>query len=133
MLKYLRKVMYTSLPYARLIFCTQATFPLAKFSAKPQAFSRHEKASHNCPDYGQTLANRTKPGPSLQVQKRLCLCCILIFLLIQTAQLKVENSAQTTFRFSPVRYCVPRLDYLKQCHMKQNDANWQGKNKQTSL
>jgi hypothetical protein len=26
-----------------------------------------------------------------------------------TAQLKVENSAQTTSRFSPISYCAPRL------------------------
>jgi hypothetical protein len=29
-------------------------------------------------------------------------------LLSETAQLKVENSAQTAFRFPPVRYHAPR-------------------------
>ncbi len=58
--------------------------------------------------HGQTLGNRTIPGPSLQVQKWLCFC-LHMFLLSKTAQLKVENSAQTTFRFSPVRYRAPRL------------------------
>jgi len=44
--------MYTSLPYARLIFCTYAAFPFAKFLAKPLTFLRHEK---NCPDEGAIL------------------------------------------------------------------------------
>ncbi len=63
----------------------------------------------------QTLANRTKPGPSLQVEKWSCLCCQLMFLLSKTAQLKVENSAKTTFRFSPVRYRAPRVSLLQGC------------------
>jgi hypothetical protein len=35
--------------------------------------------------HGQTLANRTKPGPSLQVETWLCLCHLLMFLLSKTA------------------------------------------------
>ncbi len=35
--------------------------------------------------HGQTLDNRTKPGPSLQVEERLCLCYLLMFLLSKTA------------------------------------------------
>jgi len=35
--------------------------------------------------FGQTLANRTKPGPSLQVEKWLCFCYLLMFLLSKTA------------------------------------------------
>jgi hypothetical protein len=34
--------------------------------------------------HGQTLANRTKPGPSLQVEKGLRLCYLLMFLLSKT-------------------------------------------------
>ncbi len=59
--------------------------------------------------HGQTLAKRTNPGPSLQVEKWLCFCYLLMFLLSKTAQLKVENLAQTTFRFSPVIYRAPRI------------------------
>ncbi len=62
--------------------------------------------------HGQTLANRTKPGPSLRVEKWLCLCYLLMFLLSKTAWLKVENSAQTTFRFSPVRYRTPQVGFI---------------------
>jgi hypothetical protein len=36
-----------------------------------------------------------------------------MFLLSKTAQLKVENSAQTTFRFSPVRYHAPQVLLVK--------------------
>ncbi len=50
-----------------------------------------------------TLANRTIPGLSLQVEKWLCFCFLLMFLLSKTDYLKIENSAQTTFRFSLVR------------------------------
>ncbi len=57
---------------------------------------------------GQTLVNRTKPGPSFQVEKQLLLCCILMLLLNKSTQLKIENPAQTAFRFSPVRYRAPR-------------------------
>jgi len=35
--------------------------------------------------HGQTLANRMKPGLSLQVKKWLCLCYLLMFLLSKTA------------------------------------------------
>ncbi len=63
-------------------------------------------------NHGQTSANRTKPGPSLKVEKRLCLCYLRKFLLSKTSQLKVENSAQTTFRFSPVRYRAPLTNTL---------------------
>ena len=35
--------------------------------------------------HAQTLANRTKPGPSLQVEKWLHLCYLLMFLLSKTA------------------------------------------------
>jgi hypothetical protein len=59
--------------------------------------------------HGQTLANRMKPGLSLQVEKWLCFCYLLMFLLSKTDQLKLENLAQTTFRFSPVRYRAPRF------------------------
>jgi hypothetical protein len=56
------------------------------------------------------LASRTKPGPSFQVWKQLLLRRLLMLLLNKTAQLKVENSAQTVFRFSPVRYRAPRRE-----------------------
>ncbi len=57
--------------------------------------------------HGQMSANRTEPGPSFQLQRWPCVCHALKRLLIKTAQLKVENSAQTTFRFCPVRYRTP--------------------------
>ncbi len=39
-----------------------------------------------------------------------CMSChALIAQYNNTTKLRVENSAQTTFRFSPVRYCAPRL------------------------
>jgi hypothetical protein len=57
--------------------------------------------------HGQTLANRTKPGPSLQVEKWLCLCYLLIFLLSKAAYLKVENSAQTTLCSLPLDISLP--------------------------
>jgi hypothetical protein len=56
------------------------------------------------------LASRTKSGPSFQVWKQLLLCHLLMLLLNKTAQIKVENSAQTAFRFSPVRYRAPRRE-----------------------
>jgi len=43
------------------------------------------KPDSNDSNHGQTLANRTKPGPSLQVDKWLCLCYLLMFLLSKTA------------------------------------------------
>ncbi len=49
----------------------------------------------------QTSANRVKPVLSFQVWKWLCVCHLIMSLWIETAQLKVENSAQTSFRFSP--------------------------------
>ncbi len=69
----------------------------------------HKTLKRSFFDFLQTFANRTKPGPSLQVEKWLCLCYLLMFQLSKTAQLKVENSAQTTFRLSPVRCRAPRL------------------------
>jgi hypothetical protein len=36
-------------------------------------------------------------------------CHALIMLLSKTAQLRVENSAQTTFRLSLIRYCAPLI------------------------
>ncbi len=36
-----------------------------------------------------------------------------VVLIIKTAKLKVENSAQTTFRFSPVSFCTLRSSYLR--------------------
>jgi len=35
--------------------------------------------------------------------------CLAVALRTKTAQLKVENSARTTFRFSPVGFCAPRI------------------------
>jgi hypothetical protein len=51
--------------------------------------------------HGQTLANRTKPGPSFQLFIWVCFCIHDCMYIIITAQLIVENSAQTSFRFSP--------------------------------
>ncbi len=61
-------------------------------------------------NHGQTSANRTEPGPSFQLQRQPCVCHALVRLLIKTAQLKVENSAQTTFRFTPVGFRAPRFN-----------------------
>jgi hypothetical protein len=33
----------------------------------------------------------------------------LMFLLSKTAELKIENLAQTTFRLSTIRHCAPRV------------------------
>ncbi len=82
-------------------------------------------------NHGRTLANRTKPGLSLQVYKWQCLCCLLMFLLSKTAKLKIENLAQTTFRFSHVRYRAPRLNQsanqrwlVKITEQFENYINW---------
>jgi hypothetical protein len=59
-----------------------------KFAArmKPK-FSINEvnEDEQNWPNHGQTLANRTKPWPSSQAEKWLCLCYLLMFLLSKTA------------------------------------------------
>jgi hypothetical protein len=37
-------------------------------------------------------------------------CHVLMLLLSKTTQLKVENLAQTTFRFSPFKYRTPQIN-----------------------
>ncbi len=68
------------------------------------------------------LANRMKHGPSFQLQKCLCAFCAFILLSSKTTQIKVENSAQTTFRLSLVRYrapCIsPRHSECVYCDLK---------------
>ncbi len=39
-------------------------------------------------------------------------------LLIKTVKLKVENSAQTTFRFSPIKYRIPRSEIRQWFQLK---------------
>ncbi len=41
-----------------------------------------------------------------------------MFLLSKTAKLKVENSAQTTLRFSPIRYRAPRRLAMASCRKR---------------
>ncbi len=53
-------------------------------------------------NHGQTLTDRTKPYLTLEVA-----ACHVMHLLCSIAilpNLGVENSAQTTFRLSPIRY-----------------------------
>ncbi len=52
---------------------------------------------------------RTKLGPSFQLKKRLNVLYASVLLWSKTDYLKLENSAQTTPRLSPVRYRVPRF------------------------
>jgi hypothetical protein len=40
--------------------------------------------------------------------------------IIKTAKLKVENSAQTSFKFSPVSFCAPKTEQLGQKQHKDN-------------
>ncbi len=58
--------------------------------------------------HGQTLADRTNPGPSFQLQKWLHAYHALTAQCANMTQLRVENSAHTTFRLSSIRYCGPR-------------------------
>ncbi len=60
------------------------------------------------PEQGQTSANSTKYGPIFQFQKRPFAFNAFMVSPSKTAQLKVENSGQTTSRFSPIRYRTPR-------------------------
>ncbi len=60
---------------------------------------------------GQTSADRTKPGPSFQLQKWPFVCPEFSLLWSKTAKLKVENSAQRAFKFSPVRYHTPQMNH----------------------
>ncbi len=85
--------------------------------------------------HGQTLADKTKPWlsfkptcmhvlPWINFSKQdktwtvfsildVAICMLSNFGVIsKTAQLKVENSALTTYRVSLVSYCAPRLDKL---------------------
>jgi hypothetical protein len=59
--------------------------------------------------HGQTLASRTNPGPSFQLKIWACANNMQFLHNNKTAWLKVENSAQTTFRFSPVSFRAPRI------------------------
>jgi hypothetical protein len=56
----------------------------------------------------QTLANRTKPGPSFLLQMWACMNIVEYMHNIITALFIIENSAQTSFRFSPISFCTPR-------------------------
>ncbi len=51
-------------------------------------------------------------GPSFKLQNWLCVCCALMLLFIKMAKLKVEYSAQTTFRLSPVRHRASQIWYF---------------------
>ncbi len=62
-------------------------------------------------DHGQTLADRTSLGPSFQLYKWLHAQHALTASLAMQLNLIVENSAQTTSRFSPVSYRAPQIDY----------------------
>ncbi len=55
-----------------------------------------------------TSANRAKPGLTSTIEKAACIHDTLMLLLSKTVQLKVENSAQTTFSLSPDRYLAGR-------------------------
>ncbi len=65
-------------------------------------FFLHNQDKAGGPCQGQTLAYSTRPGPSLEAA---------VFMLSThvSVELKVENSAQTTFRFSPVRSRSPAM------------------------
>jgi hypothetical protein len=52
---------------------------------------------------GQTLVRQTKTGPSFQLCKWLYEYLALTTQFSKTAKLWVQNSAQTVFRFSPIR------------------------------
>jgi len=58
--------------------------------------------------HGQTLASRAKPGLSFQLQVWACMYNVHFLRNNKTDQLKVENSAQTTLRFSPDSFRAPR-------------------------
>jgi len=51
----------------------------------------------------------TKPGPSFQLKVWACIHFDKYIHIIETAQLIVENSAQTSFRFSPVSFRASRV------------------------
>jgi len=59
----------------------------------------------------------TKPKPSFLLQKWLQARHALIAQCSKTAKLTVENSAQTTSRFSPVSYCAPQYNQLNSSHL----------------
>ncbi len=55
-------------------------------------------------NHGQTLAKRIKTGPSFQLKIWAYVYNMNFLHPHKTAYLKVENSVQTTFRFSPISF-----------------------------
>jgi hypothetical protein len=58
--------------------------------------------------HGQASSNRTTPWLSLTLEVVVFMPCVK-FIRTKTDQLKVVNLAQTTFRFTPVRYRAPHF------------------------
>ncbi len=66
--------------------------------------------------HGQTKANRSKPGLSfVTLDVSVLVYTIQLHSSLKAAKLKVKNLSQTTFRLSPVNYCVPR-SYITLTH-----------------
>ncbi len=59
--------------------------------------------------HGQTLANRIKPGQSFPLKMWACLYISCNCNHTKTAELKVESSAKTTSRFSPISFHAPMM------------------------
>ncbi len=84
-----------------LMHCAVCVFTkyLRTISGSPLKYWCHFNNGHFCSKQGQTSTKRAKHGPTWPTW--LCACDALMLLWSKTAQLKVENSVQTTFRLSP--------------------------------
>ncbi len=60
-----------------------------------------------CFSHGQTLANRMKPGPSLQVEKWLCLCYLLMFRQAKQPSLKLRTRTKQLLGSLPLDIALP--------------------------
>ncbi len=79
---------------------------LSNFSLSECNYSS-EVQTNGLIEHGQTLANRTKPGPSLQVEKWLCLCYLLMFLLSKQPSLKLKTRPKQFLGSLPLDIALP--------------------------
>ncbi len=61
------------------------------------------------PNHGQTLVNRMIPGPSSQVEKWLCFCYLLMFLLSKQPSLKFKTRPKQVIGSLPLDIALPVL------------------------
>ncbi len=85
-------------------FVRKGLFTFAIETVRFNTLKRCATANNKVKNHGQTSANRIEPGPEFStLEVAMCMSCT------HTAiNQNCPNSAQTTFRFSPVRYRTPR-------------------------